>query len=330
MKNPYITRKPIKDSDGFFGRGEILKEIFEDIGWKKMQSRCIIGERRIGKTSLLYQIMNNEMQEKYFGKIESTILVRTDITLFPNAYPADFFEEWAKDISQVLKETLPEEPGYLSFRKLVENVTDEEYKIVILLDEFEATAYNDNLGKDFFEFLRALTQNYDISFILFGRVPLQYLMRDEKFSSTFSSPFFNIINISYLGFLEEKEATKLVEEPAQEAGIDITEYTDFILENTYHHPFLLQLLSSIVFDFKQSSNTNHEQILKEFKIQTEDFFTYLWQHSNLDEQEALKKLALQDKDISQIILNKLDRRSLLTKDKDKIFCPLFEEFIKKI
>jgi AAA+ ATPase superfamily predicted ATPase len=331
MENPYIPRTPIRDPDMFYGREDEIKRIFGDIGRRRqMQSHCVIGERRIGKTSLLNMMVHKKTQKKYLNEPEKYILTKTDITLAPNGSPSTFFDQWAASISEACGESLSGESGYLTFRKLVEKVKDEKYKIVILIDEFEATIHNKNLERGFFEFLRALTQNYDISFILFCRVPLQYLMRHEKFSSTFSSPFFNTINVSYLGFLEEKEAIKLIEIPANKAGADITEYTDFILKNAYHHPFLLQLLSSIVFDLKQSSNTNQEEILKEFKIQTEDFFTYLWQHSDLDEQEALKKLSLQDKDISQIALNKLDRRSLLTKDKDKIFCPLFEEFIKKI
>lgn len=314
----------------FYGHKDEIKRIFGEISRRRqMQSHCVIGERRIGKTSLLNMMIHKKMKDIYLNEPENYILTKTDITLAPNGFPSTFFDQWAASISEACGESLSGEPGYLTFRKLVEKVTDEKYNIVILIDEFEATTQNENLERGFFEFLRALTQNYDISFILFCRVPLQYLMRHEKFSSTFSSPFFNTINVSYLGFLGEQEAIKLIEEPAQKAGVDITDYTDFILENAYYHPFLLQILSSIVFNFKQTSNINQEEILKEFKIQTEDFFTYLWQHSDLDEQEALKKLALQDRDISQTTLNKLDRRSLL-RDKEKIFCPLFEEFIKKI
>jgi len=280
MENPYITRSPVKDPDGFYGREDILKRIFKDIAGRGMQSHCIIGERRIGKTSLLNQIAHSQVQEEYTEGTEFSIFVKTDLALFPEALPATFFEEWVRDISKISGQAPSKKPGYLSFRRFVEDVTKIGYRIIILLDEFEATAANSNLDRGFFEFLRALTQNYDISFILFSRTPLQHLMREEKFSSKYSSPFFNTLNISYLKFLKEPEAKSLVAEPAQKAGTDITDFIDFILEQAYYHPFLLQLLSSIVFDYKKSSDTNHEKILKEFKIQTEEFFTYLWQHSS--------------------------------------------------
>lgn len=329
MENPYITRAPVKEPDGFYGRDRIIGKVFGDIARKQMQSHCIIGERRIGKTSLLYQIMNSKIQERYIGEIEFSISVKTDITLFPDASPDAFFKVWVKNISMISGQTSPTKLGYLSFRRFVEDVTQTGYKIIIFLDEFEATKTNSNLDRGFFEYLRALTQNYNISFILFSRIPLQHLIREEKFSSKYSSPFFNTLNISYLKFLEESEARSLIEEPAQKAGTDLTDLTDFILEQTYYHPFLLQLLSSIVFDHKQSSDASSEKILKEFSIQTEEFFTYLWQHSNPNEQEALKKLASQDQDIPKPVISDLDRRSLLTEDRNKIFCPTFEEYVRK-
>ena len=328
MKNPYITRSPVKSPDLFYGRNEIIKRILRDVARKQMQSHCIIGEGRIGKTSLLYQIMNSHVQEEHIGKIESLIPVKTDVTLFPSEPPEVFFAEWTKTISRISGHIIPEKLGYVTFRTFIEEVTESGYKTVIFLDEFEATAANSNLDRGFFEFLRALTQNYDISFILFSRTPLQFFLRIEKFRSIFSSPFFNTLNISYLKLLKESEAKSLIADPSQKAGHDITDFTDFILDQAYYHPFLLQQLCSIVFDQKRSSDTNHERILEEFRIQTEEFFIYLWQHSDPDEQEALKKLASEDQDIPKTVGNNLNRRSILTEDKSRIFCPLFEEFVK--
>ena len=329
MENPYVTRSPVKNPDGFYGREGIMKKIFRDIGRKQMQSHCIIGERRIGKTSLLYQIINGDVQKRYLGEIESFIFLGTDVALFPDAPSAAFFEEWARKISEISGQVPPKSPGYLSFRRFLEEITETGYRVIVLLDEFEATAANANLDRGFFEFLRALTQNYNVSFILFSRNPLQYFLRTEKFRSIYSSPFFNTLNISYLKFLEEPDARNLIEEPAQKVGTDITDFKDFILEQVYCHPFLLQVLCSIIFDCKKSSDISREKILREFSIQTEEFFTYLWQHSEPDEQEALKKLVAREENIVKTALDNLDRRSILTKDRSKIFCPLFEEFIKR-
>jgi AAA+ ATPase superfamily predicted ATPase len=329
MINPYITRSPVRDPDGFYGRDDIMKRIFRDIARKQMQSHCIIGERRIGKTSLLCQIMHEKVQKKYIKDIKSFVFVKTDIPLFPEEPPATFFAEWADIIAEISEEAPPEKPGYLSFRRFIERTTETGYRIIILLDDFEATIANENLDRGFFEFLRALTQNFNISFILFSRTPLQYFLRMEQFMSIFSSPFFNALNISYLKFLEKSDAENLIRKPSQKAGVDITDFTDFILEQAYYHPFLLQVLSSIIFDRKRSSDTAHEKILRDFRAQTEDTFTYLWKHSDPDEQEALKKLASKNQDVPRVTMDKLDRRSLLIREEKRIFSPSFEEFVRR-
>lgn len=51
-RNPYIVGPPIKDPDCFFDRSELLANL-QNIQQPKV---CILGIRRIGKTSLLYQI----------------------------------------------------------------------------------------------------------------------------------------------------------------------------------------------------------------------------------------------------------------------------------
>lgn len=329
MINPYITRSPIKNPDGFYGRNEIMERIFRDIGREQMQSHCVIGEMKIGKTSLLHQITHREVQEKYIKEVDPFIFLKTDIPLFPDAPKTIFFEEWAKDISKISQLPPPEDIGYLSFRRFVEDVIGKGHRIIVLLDDFGATLANSNLDRDFFEFLRALTQNYDISFILFLRTSLQYLLKEEKFKDALSSPFFNALNISYLRFLKESEARSLIAEPAQKRGVDISDAADFILEQAYYHPFLLQLLSSIVFNKKRASDVNHEKILWEFENQTVDFFTYLWEHSDSEEKEALGKLISGEKDISKTALDNLDKRSIVIENRSKIFCPAFEEFVKK-
>lgn len=329
MGNPYITRTPVRDPEGFYGREDTLKRIFGDIGRKHMQSHCIIGERRIGKTSLSHQVAHPSIQAKYMNP-EPYLFLRTDLALFPDASPTTFFEEWTTGISTLTGHPPPKELGYLTFRTFIREVTETGRKVVIVLDEFESVIYNKNIDKEIFEFLRSLTQNYDISFILFSRVPFNRFLREEKFRSVYSSPFFNAINISYLKFLQESEARALVIEPAQKEGVDLSGVVDFILEQAYYHPFLLQTLSSIAFDHHQSGNMSRESMLKEFAVQTEEFFVSLWNYSDPEEKEALRKLASHNTDVDRVVLNNLDRRSLLIRENDnvRLFCPSFEEFVK--
>ncbi len=51
--NPYISGEPVREPDMFFGRDELLQRIFNAL---HQNSIMIYGERRMGKTSLLYQL----------------------------------------------------------------------------------------------------------------------------------------------------------------------------------------------------------------------------------------------------------------------------------
>jgi len=327
MENPYTPRNPIKDPHMFFGQKQIIDGILKDIYRKQMQSQCIIGERRIGKTSLLYQIMNESVGKEYRGT-DSSLFIRTDMNFFPGSSPEDILKEWTTDIAKTSEYLKSVDSGYLHFKRFIEEINGSGYKIAILLDEFEATIKNPHLNRDFFEYLRALTQHYDVAFILFSRTPLQYFLQNEKYSSIFSSPFFNTLNVLYLSFLEEEDARKLIIEPSARAGIDLADHVDFILEKAYYHPFLIQVICKLMFNERKTSEVNLDRIIKKFEVQTEEFFSYLWMHSEPDEKEGLINL-IQNGDIEKIARQKLERRSLLRGKELKIFCPSFEKFISE-
>jgi|SRR5712692_8531477 len=54
LPNPFTQRGAIRDPAQFFGRQAELNQIFSCIG--KMQSVSVVGERRIGKSSLLHYV----------------------------------------------------------------------------------------------------------------------------------------------------------------------------------------------------------------------------------------------------------------------------------
>ena len=54
LKNPYVHRRAIKDSDYFFGRAQETRELLDLTA--EGQSVSIVGPRRIGKTSLLFHL----------------------------------------------------------------------------------------------------------------------------------------------------------------------------------------------------------------------------------------------------------------------------------
>src|SRR5579859_1021963 len=55
FRNPYLARGPVRDPEMFYARRAELWEISSFIGGN--QSISIVGQRKIGKTSLLFHLM---------------------------------------------------------------------------------------------------------------------------------------------------------------------------------------------------------------------------------------------------------------------------------
>ena len=63
MKNPFIISQPITDPKDFYDREKELKEVFSEI--KNQSNISLIGERKIGKTSLLNMVCHPDKMREY-------------------------------------------------------------------------------------------------------------------------------------------------------------------------------------------------------------------------------------------------------------------------
>lgn len=60
ITNPYIFGSPVKDREMFFGREDVFHILREHlIGTYQDNIVMLYGQRRTGKTSILYQLLNN-------------------------------------------------------------------------------------------------------------------------------------------------------------------------------------------------------------------------------------------------------------------------------
>ena len=80
--NPYVTGQPIKEPHRFFGRQKILKDIFNRLLSSPDQNVLLIhGQRRIGKSSLLFQVVSriNEKHKDLYIPIVIDLLGSSDV-----------------------------------------------------------------------------------------------------------------------------------------------------------------------------------------------------------------------------------------------------------
>ena len=60
MQNPYDYKDPVTNRDLFFGRTTPLAKIYSRIGADRPQSISVVGEPKIGKSSLLWYLALEE------------------------------------------------------------------------------------------------------------------------------------------------------------------------------------------------------------------------------------------------------------------------------
>ena len=330
--NPYLNRTAIKDDRGFFGRSRELATIFSRIDAGEPQSVSIVGERRIGKSSLLRAVLRRK--ERLLRRPDEFVFAYLDLHEKVHGDTSHFFAALMEEIalrlqdSQLSKTT----PSYENIRSLVARVDRTGVKLVLVLDEFEAITQNQNFTVEFFSFLRSLPNNYSVSFIVSSAREIQDLCHSKEVSG---SPFFNIFHKLNLGSFTPEEAAQLIAEPSRAAGYALEPYAPAILRVGGCFPFFLQLACCTFFE---SHNESHGQaepdlnhIWSKFYEQALGHFVYVWDHLNDRERMTCIKISshqeLNEQDRS--FVRALIRRGYVYQDSagTRLFSDVFDEFV---
>ena len=92
-RNPYLNRVAIKDPAQFFGRTREVSKIFSRLASSRPQSISVVGERRIGKSSLLYYINHPQVRARFLDKSESYMFAFIDLQQKRRLTLTEFFKE---------------------------------------------------------------------------------------------------------------------------------------------------------------------------------------------------------------------------------------------
>src|SRR5215813_1368806 len=243
--NPYLNRTAIKDDRGFFGRSRELATIFSRIDAGEPQSVSIVGERRIGKSSLLRAV--HRRKHLLLRRSDEFVFAYLDLHEKVHGDTSHFFAALIEEIaislqdSQLSKTT----PSYENIRSLVARVDRAGGKLVLVLDEFEAITQNQNFTVEFFSFLRSLPNNYSVSFIVSTAREIQDLCHSKEVAG---SPFFNIFHKLNLGSFMAEEAAQLITEPSRAAGYPLEAHGAAIVQMGGYFPFFLQMACCSFFE----------------------------------------------------------------------------------
>jgi HEAT repeat protein len=258
--SPYVLGPPVKTSKMFYGRRDVFDWITENISGVQQQNILVLhGERRMGKTSILYQLLNRPPSPQH-------ICILFSLELATTTTPGDLFYDLAIDICEEMARhgldvPTPEEGEFMrnaqrSFRRFFEQVEDVlgNRRLLIMFDEIDiliAKIEEGILSSDVFHFVRGLMQHSDkIAFLVTGAYKVNEMLKDNK------SILFNIALPHKISYLNENEAAALIEEPVA----DYLNYDDpvvnKIIKVTACHPYFIQYICDSLVKLAQRVQKN--------------------------------------------------------------------------
>jgi hypothetical protein len=339
--NPFFHRGPIRQREYFCGRTDDVSQSLSLV--RHGQNVALVGQRRIGKTSLLFHIADPAVFEAHGLHRDEYLFVYLDGTELAHLSPEQvlglLLDQLAAALSAAscsveLVPTSPDGLSYRDFRGAILKVTKAGLKPIYLFDEFESLSGNPYLDPRFFSGLRALSSQFDLSFVTASCESLLRLTYAN--AETLSSPFFNTFANLRLGFFAASEARSMVETLAIRAGLDLPSQTiDRILGLAGPHPLLLQIAAFHAVELWGEEGwcaDDDAEWRRRFLAETESHFEYYWRHLTDDDRYALAILPLSQQDeAQQEAIRRLEQACLIRRDEQgyTYLSAAFEEYVRR-
>jgi hypothetical protein len=286
-QNPFTFGNPIREPGRFIGRQEELRQVVNRLLSSAHESTSIVGERRIGKTSLLMHLADKSSANLLGLVPDRFCLIYIDfqglIDITPQRFWSRVITRMARSISnptlRAQIEAIQKDNTYELFdlEDLCEAITEAGLCVVLLLDEFEYVTQNPNFGADFFGGLRALAIHHNLPLVTATRRELIDLCHSEEIKG---SPFFNIFANIVLRLFKQMEVDELLEKYTRESGVTFgPKEHELAWRLGGGHPLFTQVAGYYLFDgIEQGLSTEglEHWVIKQFEQQAAPHFSYLW------------------------------------------------------
>ena len=251
ITNPYIAGNPVTGQDMFFGREDVFEFVRRAlIGQHQNNIIVLYGQRRTGKTSVLYQ-MHRNIDSQY-------IPVLIDLQALSMEGMATFLWEIAATITRALQRdqgVTVERPAQEEFvsnpreffqdvflSRVFEALGDRH--LLLMIDEsirLEDQVLAARLESDIFDYLRHLMQhNTRLDFIFSMGTALEEARPDY-------AVLFNVALYKKISFLTPEDSRTLVAEPVKDVLSYDDAAIDLILKTSGGHAYYTQLICHSLF-----------------------------------------------------------------------------------
>jgi uncharacterized protein len=281
--NPFTNRGAITNPDDFFGRTEQLTEIITRL--QRMQSSSVVGERRIGKSSLLYYLTQTGV-EKLADKNYRFLYVDMTNARFFTAN--GFFRYVLKKLGvndEVVKDDNKPDRNLYVFTDELETLANDGQRTVLCLDEFEnAFAHPREFSEDFFDHMRSQLHLSKFAFVTATKTKLRDLCSTE----ILTSDFYNIFTVIPLGDFPEDEAHQFVATYHQRVSFTDDEL-QFVLSYPDPHPLKLQIRCDCVLRNRQKQLADWA-LIDAINTETSEFFNVKYDMKKMKKNFSLDSL----------------------------------------
>jgi hypothetical protein len=245
--NPYIVGNPIRSREMFFGRVDEFRFIERALeNGQKTALIVLFGERRSGKSSILYQILNGQL-DAAFLPIFVDMQIMAGIT-----DEAEFFGRIIADTAKMLgKNDLARSPHALqadapnpteAFRRFLRTLKESfpHRSILLLIDEYEileAKIAEGCLSPNVLPFFAGLLETERISFVFTGSKRLE--AHDQ---TLWGGELLQKATSRKISFLTKDDTARLITEPLAGKVTFSPEVISHIYTLTAGQPFYTQLI----------------------------------------------------------------------------------------
>lgn len=345
--NPFASIGAIRDLRYFYGRQKELRQILNFLHYHPPQSIQIVGDGKTGKTSLLNYLADPEVRKANQLDSQSQVFVYFSFQSNPLISQQEFWKNILKKISrQVGDGPVKQQLDYYvnldtlsneHIEELCRYLTDEEYELFLLIDEFQVLAENPDLfNKVFLSRLRYLNQRYNVRYVVATETELSKLIPE-----IYGSPFPNAFGTIHLNLFTEQEARDFILQVKQPLPLSLESEQEFILQLAGCHPFLTQIVCYWTFDVKSQNGKLNEEDFDDVREESMDrarsyFQGNLWPKLSEHMQKVLLDIAWGreiDAIADRVVIRRLEREKhyIIKNEENKwsIFCKLFQRFLRE-
>ncbi|MDG6249556.1 Swt1 family HEPN domain-containing protein [Methanocalculus sp.] len=285
LKNPFASVGKIVSGDFFIGRKKQFKVIDEKILYPDTPGNlAIIGEPRIGKSSLIYHKIISQKNELIkqniipiwipIGKFNegSTFFKELGIELYTEIIDNNLEDNKIKKAAELLFSTCITSPDYFyNLQKFFKSVRKSGIKSLFILDEFDYSRKFFKGDVSGFHNVRELCYNpdYGVTFITISRRNLHEIEEKSEIISTLNDVFSKY----YLGMYDGDDLEEYYMK-FKYAGIEITKSeVDNINKYCGNHPYLLALIGDEIFkNYPDTHRVDLINSISEVQCSFEDYY----------------------------------------------------------